>query len=151
MKKRLFKHGIAVITIAVLAFFAVASVSKSVLVDNNQPSVTHSFPEVGIWSVTGRDSEGNWTADMVIEEKNANNFSGYFEWRGPGTSGVREYFRGVYNPQTRKVSMQGYRFENDSGMGMGMGSYEATLNRDGNVLESGTWNGGGVWEARAQN
>jgi len=103
------------------------------------------FPRVGTWSLTGRDS-GIWMADMVIDEINANSFSGYFEWRGGNNSGGREYFRGVYEPRTGKVSIQGYRLANDRGIGLG--SYEAFLT--GNDFRLGTWSGGGVWVARQE-
>ena len=117
---------------------------------NSQAQSVSPFPRVGIWRVTGRDSV-NWTANMVIEEIDVDRFNGYFEWRGGIDYGGREYFRGVYDPQTRKVSIQGYRLENNRGIGLAR--YEAYLTRDGNDLESGTWGGGatpGTWEGKWQ-
>lgn len=103
---------------------------------------TYLFPRLGNWQVTGRDTV-NWTANMVIDEINNNNFGGYFEWRGGSNYRGREYFRGVYDPQTEKVSIQGYRLANDRGLGLG--NYEASLT--GNDFRLGTWDGGGKWEA----
>ena len=113
---------------------------------NSQMQSAISFPRVGIWNVTGRDSI-NWTAKMVIDEIDIDRFSGYFEWRGGIDSGGREYFRGVYDSQTRKVSIQGYRLANNRGIGLG--KYEAFLTRNNNDFESGTWSGG-TWEAKWQ-
>ena len=115
---------------------------------NLQTQSVISFPRVGIWNVTGRDSV-NWTANMVIDEIDIDRFSGHFEWRGGIDFGGREYFRGVYDPRTRKVTIQGYRLANDRGLGLG--KYEAFLTRDNNNFESGTWSNGGVWEAKCQN
>lgn len=58
----------------------------------------------------------------------------------------------MYNPQTRRVTIQGYRLAN--ARGIGMGRYEAFLTRNGHDFESGTAGGGvipGTWEARWQN
>lgn len=38
-----------------------------------------SFPRIGHWKVTGKDSE-NWMGALVIEEVNGQEFSGFFEW-----------------------------------------------------------------------
>jgi TolB-like protein len=107
-----------------------------------------SFPLVGLWKVTGRDSV-NWTGNMVIDEIDGDRFSGYFEWRGGIDYGGREYFRGVHDSKNKKVTIKGYRLADDRGLGLG--TYEAYLTRSGD-LESGIWGGGsGTWEAKWQN
>jgi hypothetical protein len=79
-----------------------------------QDQVAYIFPRLGWWKVTGRQGSIKMTASMNIEEINNNNFSGYFQWRedkkNPGFYG-KENFRGVYDPQTRKVSIQGYSLD----------------------------------------
>jgi hypothetical protein len=108
---------------------------------SEQTPATLTFPRTGTWDLAGHDSE-NWTAKMVIDKINNNDFSGYFEWRDQDG---REYFRGVYDPQTRKVEIKDYRLVNATSIGLG--SYEAFLTEDNNNFESGTWTGDGVWEA----
>jgi len=87
---------------------------------------------------------------MIIDEMDANRFSGYFDWIGTGNASGREYFRGTYDLQTRRLSIQGYRLDNPRG-NIGLGSYQAILNMNGNDFTSGRWSGGGVWEATRQN
>jgi len=114
--------------------------------DKPQVQTVFSFPLIGLWKVTGRDSV-NWTANMVIDEIDNDRFSGYFEWRGGIDFGGREYFRGVYDFKDKKVIIQGYRLTNAHGLVLGR--YEAYLTKNGD-FESGTWSGGGVWEAKWQ-
>ena len=131
-----------------IGFVAIASIG-CLSTQANQGSAP--FPRVGTWNVTYRDTI-NWTANMVIEEIDRDRFSGYFDWRGGIDSGGREYFRGVYDPQTRKVTIQGYRLAN--AQGIGMGRYEALLARNGQDFVSGTSGGGvvsGMWEAKWEN
>ena len=106
------------------------------------------FPRTGVWRVTGRGQQGTWTANLVISELSDNNFEGHFAWRGglDGRSGGTEYFRGEYDTQTRRVSLQGYRLSN--ARGIGLDNYAAFLAGDGKNFVSGTWSkGGGRWEA----
>ena len=105
------------------------------------------FPRAGMWRVSGRGRQGSWTANMVISELNNDLFEGHFAWRGglDGRSGGTEYFRGVYDPQTRKVSLQGYRLAN--ARGIGIDKYEAFLASDSKDFVSGSWSDGGRWEA----
>jgi uncharacterized protein YraI len=114
---------------------------------NLQGQAVISFPRTGMWKVTGRDTV-KWTGDMIIDEMNANNFSGFFDWRGERNYHGREYVRGEYDPQTRKVTMQGYRLADASGIALG--KYEAYLNKNNNDFESGKWTSGGVWNAKWQ-
>jgi len=121
--------------------------------DTKKHHAIGSFPIAGTWKIIGRDSH-DWTAYMVIEEVNSGSkFSGYFDWNSPGwNASGREYFRGEYEPQTRKVLMQGYRLENANGIGTG--KYEAYIIQNGYDIGSGTWGGAGVssgtWEAKWQ-
>ena len=87
-------------------------------------------------------------ADMNIDEIDGYRFNGYFDWMGPGNSSGKEHFRGMYDPQTRKLLIQGHRLEDPRG-NIGVGTYEAILSRNGNDFESGTWTGGGTWTARS--
>jgi energy-coupling factor transporter transmembrane protein EcfT len=116
-----------------------------------QITSTLPFPITGTWSLTGQGSV-NWTADMVINEadmminnKDIYHFGGYFEWNGGIDQSGREYFKGDYNTKTRKVVIQGTSLS-DNSRGIALGKYEALLTGDNN-FKSGTWTGGGVWEA----
>jgi energy-coupling factor transporter transmembrane protein EcfT len=120
---------------------------SALLETSAQTPATLTFPRTGTWDLTGQDSK-NWTANMVIYEMDNKGFSGYFEWNGGIDQSGREYFRGDYDPQTRKVVIQGTRLHN--ARGIALGKYEAFLNGDNN-FESGTMNNGGVWEAIWQN
>ena len=104
------------------------------------------FPRVGMWRVTGLGQQGNWTANMVIDQLTSAGFSGYFQWRGGYGNGGTEFFRGTYDPLTRKLAIQGYRLAN--ARGIALDRYEAYLTSDGKNLESGTWSDGGKWEAK---
>jgi hypothetical protein len=111
-----------------------------------QAGTQSSFPCVGNWKVTGKDSK-NWMGDLVIEEVNGQEFSGFFEWHySPNNELVgNEYFRGRYNSQSNTVVIQGHRVTDTNRLGLGR--YEARLSRNGLDFESGTWTGGGTWEA----
>ncbi len=107
------------------------------------------FPRVGLWKITGRDSE-NWTgSNLIIEEIDGEKFSGYFEWYRSGINySGRENFRGVYNSHLKTVVIEGYSLVNASGIVLG--TYEVYLSKNGYDFESGTWVGGGKWEAKWQ-
>jgi uncharacterized protein YgiM (DUF1202 family) len=110
------------------------------------------FPFTGSWKLTGKDS-ANWTADLVIEEKTNEGFSGYFDWYRDGLAySGREYYRGVYNSKDKLVVLEGYRLVNPSGIALG--KYEAFLARNGLDFEAGNWGEGfirGTWSAKWQN
>lgn len=105
------------------------------------------FPRVGMWKVRGQGQQGNWTADLVIDEIDDNSFSGNFAWRGgfDGRSGGTEYFSGIYDPPTRKLSLQGTRLAR--ARGISIDRYEAFLALDGKNFVLGSWSEGGRWEA----
>lgn len=107
------------------------------------------FPTTGKWLITGHDTT-NWNGShLVITEISGDTFSGYFDWYRSGTNySGREYYRGNYNPQSRVVTLDGYRLENNSGIGLG--KYRANIVINGIDFENGTWSGG-VWEAKWQN
>jgi hypothetical protein len=107
------------------------------------------FPMTGQWLITGHDS-ANWNgSNLVITEINDDAFSGYIDWYGSGTNySGREYYRGNYNPKLKTVILEGYRLENNSGIGLGV--YRANIAINGIDFENGTWDGG-VWEAKWQN
>jgi len=116
-----------------------------------QDQIVYMFPRFGEWKFIGESKEwGNtvkWSGFMVINEINKNSFSGYFDLVGkPGFAG-REYFRGMYDPKTRKVSIQGYKLGSNP-KGIALGNYEATLTEDGKNCKSGTWGGGSVWKTQ---
>ena len=107
------------------------------------------FPRTGQWLVNGRDS-ANWNgSNLVILEVSGNTFTGYFDWNSSGTNRGREHFRGTYNPESKTVEIRGHRLENNRGIGLGV--YRANLATNDNDFENGTWDGGGVWEAKWQN
>ena len=105
------------------------------------------FPFLGRWKLTGKDSYYNWTADLVIEEKNGNKFSGYFDWYRSGNYAGKEYYQGEYNSYNRTVIMKGSRLVNAKNLALG--TYEAYLNNQN--FESGKWGGSGTtsgtWQA----
>lgn len=112
----------------------------------NAKDLTISFPCVGNWKVTGRDTS-NWMGKLVIEEINGSEFYGFFEWHySPNNELVgNEYFKGEYNSESNTVVIQGYRVTDTTRLGIG--EYEARLSKDSLNFESGTWTDGGVWEA----
>jgi hypothetical protein len=116
--------------------------------NDNQEQIVISFPRVGKWEIIARQPGYSFTGtSMVIEEIDEENFNGYFDWKVPDTIyGGREYFRGVYNTQSKTVSIKGVRLEN--AMGIMLSTYEAHLSEDGYDLEDGTWQNGGVWKTK---
>jgi hypothetical protein len=107
------------------------------------------FPRTGRWLIAGHDS-ANWNgSNLAITEISGNTFNGYFDWYRSGTNySGREYYRGSYNPQSKTVVLEGYRLENNRGIGLGV--YRANIAINGIDFENGTWDGG-VWEAKWQN
>jgi len=108
----------------------------------------NTFPIKGLWKLTGKDS-ANWEGELVIEEIDRERFSGYFDWYRSGTTySGREYFKGTYDSKDRLVVLEGYRLVNP--IGIQAGKYQAFLSKTGLDFISGTWAGGGRWEARWQ-
>jgi len=139
-----------ILTVIAVIGITIGMVGKYVDTDTSAQTKnqTFVFPRVGTWKLTGKDSK-NWTANMVIEEIDTEKFSGYFDWSGGNYSSGREYFRGEYDPETGKVTMQGYRLENNSGS-KGLSNYEAYITKNNNDFKSGKWDGGGKWKAKGQ-
>jgi TolB-like protein len=119
-----------------------------------QPAVTQeiTFPRIGLWKVTGKEGRYIYTnSSLVIEELDGEIFTGYFDWYSIMNSEGREYIRGVYEPQLRKVTIKGYRLASNA-KGLGLGTYEAYLARNGYDFVDGIWGGGrGTWEAKWEN
>ncbi|MCL2444101.1 MAG: hypothetical protein FWD13_11665 [Treponema sp.] len=107
------------------------------------------FPGPGVWKVTDWGSGANWTGDMVVEEMNLNEFSGYFDWVGPDDIGGREYFRGTYDWQGKRLTIQGHRLADANGLTLG--SYRARLSQNGKDIEMGIEiRSSRRWEAKRQ-
>ena len=116
-------------------------------INSKMANTNEVFPFKGSWELTGKDSYNNWIADLIIDEKKGNNFSGYFEWYRSGNYAGKEYYRGEYNPQNRTVVLKGYKLSNSKNLDLG--TYRASFN--GNNFDSGTWGGAnatsGTWNA----
>jgi hypothetical protein len=103
---------------------------------------------VGRWRVTGRDRL-TWNANLIIDEVNVQNISGYFDWYDSRNRFIgKEYFRGSYNSASNIVELRGYRVTNPNELGIGI--YIANLS--GKDFISGTWSGPssipGTWEGK---
>jgi TPR repeat protein len=140
-KKRVKTIIILLIIAAIVGFIVNSAISSA--------NTVYQFPRTGNWSVTYQDSR-KWTAQMVINKIDNDSFSGYFLWRGGKTLWGYEYFDGVYDSQTGKVSIEGNRIGNHNG-DIGLGKYQASVTGDRKNFESGTGDNRARWDAKWKN
>ena len=130
----------------IICVFFVLTVIVSIVSTQSVPPNEIDFPQIGTWEVTGRDSR-NWVAYLVIKNKAGVTFSGYFDWYySPENDFVgKEYFSGEFIPQSKMVTIKGSRVTDPSRLGLG--TYVANVSNSIDFI-SGTWIGGGKWEAK---
>ncbi|GBU21912.1 hypothetical protein R80B4_01814 [Fibrobacteres bacterium R8-0-B4] len=145
------KTGIALLSLAFMVIFTACAHKHK----ESARSQESAFPMIGSWKVDGEDSR-RWTGDLVIQEVDGKEFTGYFDWYySPGEEYVgREEFRGVYDAKSRKAVMTGY---NVTAPGkLALGTYQAYLDKNGLDFVSGIWGGEGTppdfggWKAKFQ-
>ena len=98
-------------------------------------------PEPGTWDVRGKDRWFQWEAELVLESRGRREFGGHFVWKATGTTVLsgRELVVGSFEPKTRRLRLRGVAKQDEKGLGIGLGEYEATVSMDGRTLENGTW------------
>jgi tetratricopeptide (TPR) repeat protein len=139
-----------VLSLAILVIFA--NCARQTAAPHSQETA---FPKAGRWKIEGEDSK-RWTGDLVIQEVDGKEFTGYFDWYySSGEEYVgREKFRGVYDAKSRKVVITGYNVTNTDKLALG--TYQASLDKNGSDFVSGIWGGEGTppdyggWSAKFQ-
>lgn len=113
-------------------------------------------PRAGVWRVSAKDDENtNWSGRITLAKRKSGGrtvkYRGYFYWlsQDKETSG-REYFRGSFNRTTGKLRLKAYAVKSERGE-LGIGDYNASVNRKGRNIFRGTWAGTdnvpGKWSA----
>lgn len=139
------------LSLLLLVFFS-ACMRKHTALPRSQEIV---FPKVGGWKINGEDSK-SWTGDLVIEQVEGREFTGYFDWYySPSEEYVgREKFRGKYDAESGKVTITGYHVTNPNKLALG--TYQAGLAENGDDFVSGIWGAEGTppdfgsWTAKFQ-
>jgi len=119
----------------------------------------NTFPLTGRWFMTARDVMFDfdlYKADLVIEETNRNNFSGYIDWTVTNREADwedylgREFISGEYNPQGNTIVLRGQHVDEAYAINIVLGVYEAVFDEGTYDFISGTWRSGGTWQAAYQ-
>lgn len=133
------KRTCVILSLALLASFAGCTRKHT----SFPPPQEIVFPKTGHWEIEGRDTK-IWTGSLVILQVDGEEFTGYFDWRySPSGEYVgREEFSGVYDPQSKKVTIQGNLVTDPNRLAPG--TYVAVLAENGSDFASGVWGGGGT-------
>ena len=156
------KQNKAIIIVKLITFILINVIIMGCMSTTfSQQESIDSFPIIGRWKITGGGNLTDYSDSLlIISEISGRNFNGYFEWYLLGNEYLgREYIRGSYDPRIKKITMEGYKLENEQRITRGstthyllLGKYEIYLARNGYDLESGNLGGrnSSTWTAKLQ-